>query len=85
MIPLNADLSVTHAQYEAVAKHFLEDIIDRLSGGETVRLKNIGVLQVRRTEARVFSNPKTGVKIAKPSGAQLKFRPSKKWRLYDAS
>lgn len=83
MIEITPKLSLKYDDYRAVIQHFLDDAADRLGGGESVKLKGIGVLRVRLTGARTFRHPKTGQAIRKSGGRALGFKPSKRWRAYD--
>lgn len=54
----------------------LEEIIDTLIAGETVKLSSFGSFVVRHKNARVGRNPKTGVEVPIEPRRVLVFRPS---------
>lgn len=57
-----------------VVQRTLEHIIDSLTKGETVELRNFGIFKVRARKPRVGRNPKTGVAVSIPEKRIVSFK-----------
>ncbi|HDK28182.1 MAG TPA: HU family DNA-binding protein [Candidatus Atribacteria bacterium] len=58
------DLGFTKVEAKKVVESVLENISDCMAGGEAVRLVGFGTFGVRKREARMARNPRTGEKIS---------------------
>jgi nucleoid DNA-binding protein len=68
---------VQHQVFEVVQRT-LDHITDALAAGETVELRNFGVLEVKLTKPRVGRNPnKPGSSFIIPARATVKFKAGK--------
>ena len=68
---------VQHQVFEVVQKT-LDHITDALAQGDTVELRNFGVLEVRLTKPRVGRNPnQPGSSFVIPARATVKFKSGK--------
>ena len=68
---------VQHEVFDVVQKT-LDHITDALAAGETVELRNFGVLDVKLTKPRVGRNPnKPGSSFVIPARATVKFKAGK--------
>ena len=68
---------VQHQVFDVVQKT-LDHITDALAKGDTVELRNFGVLEVRLTKARVGRNPnQPGSSFVIPPRATVKFKAGK--------
>lgn len=68
---------VQHQVFEVVQRT-LDHITDALARGDTVELRNFGVLEVRLTKPRVGRNPnEPGSRYAIPERATVKFKAGK--------
>lgn len=68
---------VQHQVFEVVQRT-LDHITDALANGDTVELRNFGVLEVRLTRPRVGRNPnQPGSSFVIPARATVKFKPGK--------
>ena len=54
----------------------IEEIVDALERGETVRLSSFGAFEVRNKKERVGRNPKTGQEVPIEERRVVTFRPS---------
>ena len=52
-------------------------IVADLKKGNRVRIPGFGILQVRKSAARMARNPATGEAISVPAKKKIKFRPAK--------
>ena len=57
-----------------VVQRTLDHIIDSLTKGETVELRNFGIFKVRSRKPRVGRNPKTGVTVSIPEKRIVSFK-----------
>ena len=55
---------------------FLQEIINHLEGGETVKLSSFGSFSVRQKNQRIGRNPKTGEEVPIAPRRVLVFKPS---------
>jgi nucleoid DNA-binding protein len=68
---------VQHEVFDVVQRT-LDHITDALAAGETVELRNFGVLDVKLTKPRVGRNPnKPGSSFVIPARATVKFKAGK--------
>jgi len=68
-----ADLKQTDVK--TVIQKTLDYIIDSLSRGETVELRNFGVFKVKSRRPRIGRNPKTGATVPIPEKKVVSFKP----------
>ena len=52
----------------------LDTIVDSLSKGETVELRNFGIFKVKSRKARLGRNPKTGESVRIPEKKAVTFK-----------
>jgi len=52
----------------------LDHIVDALTKGETVELRNFGIFKVKSRKSRVGRNPKTGVTVPIPEKRVVAFK-----------
>ena len=57
-----------------VVQKTLDYIIESLTKGETVELRNFGIFKVRSRKSRVGRNPKTGVTVPIPEKRIVSFK-----------
>jgi DNA-binding protein HU-beta/integration host factor subunit alpha len=57
-----------------VVQRTLDHIIESLTKGETVELRNFGIFKVRSRRSRVGRNPKTGVTVPIPEKKVVSFK-----------
>jgi len=61
------DLGFTKVEAKKVVECVFENISDCMAGGEAVRLVGFGTFGVKKREARMARNPRTGEKISIPA------------------
>ncbi|BBK34302.1 DNA-binding protein HU-beta [Stella humosa] len=78
---LAATLAEKHEMPKKLATAVLEDLValvtEHLEKGDKVRLTGLGILQVRKREARMGRNPATGEPIEIKASKKVAFRASK--------
>lgn len=58
-----------------IVQKTLDHIIDSLSKGQTVELRNFGVFKVKSRRPRIGRNPKTGQTVSIPERKVVAFKP----------
>ncbi len=58
-----------------VVQHSLDAIVDSLSKGATVELRNFGIFKVKSRKGRTGRNPRTGEKVPVPPKRVVTFKP----------
>ena len=78
---LAADIAEAQELSKKQAETILTDLVDRitnhLKNGERIRIVGLGILQVRKREARMDRNPATGEQIEIKASKKVAFRPAK--------
>jgi nucleoid DNA-binding protein len=81
VVKISNETGLVQSQVFEVVQRTLDHITDALARGETVELRNFGVLEVRLTRPRVGRNPnQPGSSFVIPPRATVKFKPGKVMR-----
>jgi nucleoid DNA-binding protein len=81
VIQIANETGLVQSQVFDVVQRTLDHVTDALAKGESVELRNFGVLEVRLTKARVGRNPNLpGSAFTIPPRATVKFKPGKVMR-----
>jgi nucleoid DNA-binding protein len=81
VVLISNETGLVQSQVFDVVQRTLDLITTSLSRGETVELRNFGVLEVRLTKPRVGRNPnEPGSEFVIPARATVKFKPGKVMR-----
>lgn len=72
---ITESMAEQHGLTKQAAKTMFDGLIDQLTGhlkqGERVRINGLGILQVKRREARTGRNPATGAPIEIPASKKV--------------
>ncbi len=74
----NTQLTKKHA--EIIVNTVFDSIVHSLKSGEKIELRGFGSFRIRRREARVGRNPKTGAPVDVPPKRIPYFKPGKELR-----
>lgn len=74
VIKIAEETRLKQVDVKKVVQRTLDHIIDSLTKGETVELRNFGVFKVRSRKSRVGRNPKTGVAVPIPEKRIVSFK-----------
>jgi nucleoid DNA-binding protein len=66
---------VTQVEVKQVVQGLLDQLIEHLKTGQTIELRNFGVIKVRQRAPRRGRNPKTGQEVPVPSKRVVVFKP----------
>ena len=67
--------NLTQVEIKKVVQSTLDYLIESLSKGKTIELRNFGVFKVRTRKGRIARNPKTGQKVTIPNRKVVVFKP----------
>jgi integration host factor subunit alpha len=73
---LHNQVGLSRNESAAFVERVLDEIADRLTRGETVKLSSFGTFTVRSKGGRMGRNPKTGEEVPIQPRRVLVFRPS---------
>ena len=65
---------IKQVDVKKVVQLILDIIVDSLSKGETVELRNFGIFKVKSRKARLGRNPKTGESVQIPEKKAVTFK-----------
>ena len=75
VIKIAEDTELKQIDVKRVVQRTLDYIIETLTKGETVELRNFGIFKVKTRKSRVGRNPKTGVTVPIPEKRIVSFKP----------
>src|SRR5271167_381111 len=71
------DNELSKKQSEAILADLVGQIVKHLKKGERIRIRGLGILQVRKRAARMGRNPGTGEAIQMKASKKVAFRAAK--------
>jgi nucleoid DNA-binding protein len=81
VIQISNETGLVQQRVLEVVQRTLDHITDALAQGDTVELRNFGILEVKLTKPRVGRNPlQPGSRFAIPARAAVKFKAGKVMR-----
>jgi nucleoid DNA-binding protein len=75
VIKIAEDTELKQIDVKRAVQSTLDLIIEALTKGETVELRNFGIFKVKSRKSRVGRNPKTGVAVPIPEKRIVSFKP----------
>ncbi len=75
VIKIAEDAELKQIDVKIIVQKTLDYIVEALTKGDTVELRNFGIFKVKSRKPRVGRNPKTGVTIPIPEKRIVSFRP----------
>lgn len=67
-------MDIEQVKVKQITQMILDAIVESLSRGETVELRNFGIFKVKSRKARVARNPKTGAAVEVPAKKAVTFK-----------
>jgi integration host factor subunit beta len=74
------DTLLTKKHAELVVNTVFDSIVESLKDGDKIELRGFGSFRIRRRDARVGRNPKTGASVQVPAKRVPYFKPGKDLR-----
>jgi integration host factor subunit beta len=68
------DTRQKRAMVKRTVQAFLDTVIDELSNGKRLELRDFGVFEIKKRAARTAQNPKTLERVAVPEKQTVKFK-----------
>jgi nucleoid DNA-binding protein len=75
VVKIAEDTELKQIDVKRVVQRTLDHIVEALTKGETVELRNFGIFKVKSRKSRVGRNPKTGVTVPIPEKRIVSFKP----------
>ncbi len=70
-----SDTGLKQLDVKKVVQRSLDAIVESLSKGDTVELRNFGIFKVKSRKGRTGRNPRTGEKVPVPPKRVVTFKP----------
>jgi len=70
-------LGFTQSDVAAVVQCLLDCITEALAQGKRLEIRNFGIFEIKRREARMGRNPRTGEQVPIPEKRVATFKPGK--------
>jgi nucleoid DNA-binding protein len=77
VIKVSEDTGLKQIDVKRIVQRTLDHIVEALTNGETVELRNFGIFKVKSRRSRVGRNPKTGVTVPIPEKRIVSFKSGK--------
>ena len=74
---VSEETGVTQLVVQKVVQKTLDYIVESLSDGRTIELRNFGVFKVKSRKGRLGRNPRTGDEVPIPGKKVVVFKPGK--------
>ncbi|MDO8535436.1 MAG: HU family DNA-binding protein [Candidatus Omnitrophota bacterium] len=74
VVKIADDTELKQVEVKRVVQKTLDYIVDALTKGDTVELRNFGIFKVKSRKPRVGRNPKTGVEVPIPEKRIVSFK-----------
>lgn len=74
VIKIAEETGLKQVDVKKVVQRTLDIIIESLTKGETVELRNFGIFKVKSRRSRIGRNPKTGVTVPIPEKRVVSFK-----------
>jgi len=74
VLKISEETELKQIDVKQVVQKVLDHIVEALTKGDTVELRNFGIFKVRTRKPRVGRNPKTGVAVPIPEKKVVTFK-----------
>ena len=71
---ISEDTKIKQTQVKKIVQKTFDTIVDALSKGQKVELRNFGIFRVKSRRARTGRNPRTGVTVPVPAKKAVAFK-----------
>lgn len=75
VLKIAEETGLKQTDVKTVVQKMLDHIIDALSKGQVIELRNFGVFKVKSRRPRIGRNPKTGATVPIPERKKVTFKP----------
>lgn len=81
IMKISDDTGLKQIDVKEVVQRTFEIIIDGLTKGEKIELRNFGIFKVKTRKGRMGRNPRTGEGVSIPDKKVVSFKPGMKMKL----
>ena len=74
VVKVAEDTDVKQIDVKKVVQRLLDLMVDALSKGQTIELRNFGIFKTKARKARIGRNPKTGTTVEVPAKRAVVFK-----------
>ncbi|MDD5496681.1 MAG: integration host factor subunit beta [Candidatus Omnitrophica bacterium] len=74
VLKISEDTGLKQIDVKRIVQRTFDAIIEALSKGETIELRNFGIFKVKSRKPRIGRNPKTGVTVPIPEKKVVSFK-----------
>ena len=75
VLKVASETGLKQLDVKKIVQRSLDAIVESLSKGETVELRNFGIFKVKSRKGRTGRNPRTGEKVPVPPKRVVTFKP----------
>lgn len=75
VLKVASETGLKQLDVKKVVQRSLDTVVESLSRGETVELRNFGIFKVKARKGRTGRNPRTGEKVPVPPKRVVTFKP----------
>ena len=75
VLRVSSETGLKQLDVKKVVQRSLDAIVESLSKGDTVELRNFGIFKVKSRKGRTGRNPRTGEKVPVPPKRVVTFKP----------
>ena len=75
VLKVASETDLKQLDVKKIVQRSLDAIVESLSKGETVELRNFGIFKVKSRKGRTGRNPRTGEKVPVPPKRVVTFKP----------
>ena len=81
IMKISGDTGLKQVEVKEVVQRTLDMIVDSLSRGKKVELRNFGIFKVKTRKGRIGRNPRTGDSVSIPDKKVVSFKSGMKMKL----
>jgi len=81
IIRITEETGLKQVDVKEVVQRTFDIIVERLSGGGKVELRNFGIFKVKTRKGRLGRNPRTGAGVVIPDKKVVSFKPGMKMKV----
>ncbi|HNX90441.1 MAG TPA: HU family DNA-binding protein [Candidatus Omnitrophota bacterium] len=81
IIRISEETGLKQIDVKEVVQRTFDIIVDTLSRGKKVELRNFGIFKVKTRKGRVGRNPRTGDSVSIPDKKVVSFKPGMKMKI----
>ncbi|MCK4851526.1 MAG: integration host factor subunit beta [Candidatus Omnitrophica bacterium] len=81
ILRISEETGLKQIHVKEVVQRTFDLIVERLSAGEKIELRNFGILKVKTRKGRMGRNPRTGDSVSIPDKKVVRFKPGMRMKM----